>query len=80
VSGPAPFAGAKSTASILPIRLTPSIRAPASESRLGSKVFSVATPAASADSTSAPSSPLLSLRAVISTSGNSGMKQRVGPR
>ena len=34
----------KSTASILPIRRTPEIRAPASASRLGSKVFSVATP------------------------------------
>ena len=42
----------RSTASILPIRRTPSIRAPTRESRLGSNVFSVATPGASADSTS----------------------------
>ena len=57
------------------MRRTPVIVRPASADSGGSNVFIVTMPGASADSIVAPASALFRRRAVISTSGNSGMKR-----
>ena len=62
-----------STTSIFPARWTRLTLPPASASSGGSNVFIVTIPGASADSTSAPFSARSSRRAVISTSGSSGI-------
>ena len=56
-----------------PRRRTPSISRPTSASSGGSKVFIVTMPGASADSTRAPATAAFRRRALISTSGSSGM-------
>ena len=55
------------------MRRTPSIRRPSSACSGGSKVLSALMPGASVDSIVAPASASLRRRAVISTSGSSGM-------
>src|SRR3954451_7086446 len=62
-----------STTSILPALPTRLTVSSARASSGGSNVFMVTIPGASADSTSAPASARLSRRAVISTSGSSGI-------
>ena len=63
------------TTSIFPTRRTPVDRScPSSAASGGSTVFTATIPGVSTDSTSAPSSADPSLRAVISTSGNSGIR------
>src|SRR4051794_21695052 len=66
-----------STTSILPALCTPFTWLPARASSGGSKLFIVTMPGASADSTSAPASARVRRRAVISTSGSSGISARV---
>ena len=61
------------TTGIFPIRRTPSIVRPSSASSGGSSVFTATIPGASVDSTSAPASAAPRRRAVISTSGSSGI-------
>jgi len=61
------------TISCLPRRPTPAISRPARIASGGSKVFSALMPGASADSIRAPRSASSSRRAVISTSGSSGI-------
>src|ERR1700724_867944 len=68
-----------STISCLPRRRTPTIRCPSIAVSGGSKVLSALIPGASADSISAPARARSSSRAVISTSGNSGIPTIVGP-
>ena len=64
---------------IFPMRRTPSSVRPASASSGGSNVFIVTMPGASADSIWAPALARDRRRAVISTSGSSGMESpRVG--
>ena len=62
-----------STTGIFPMRLTPSMVLLSSALSGISTDFSATVPGASADSTSAPSSAVSSRRAVISTSGSSGI-------
>ena len=62
-----------STIRCLPRRRTPAIVRPSSAASGGSKVFSALMPGASADSIAAPCRAPSSRRAVISTSGSSGM-------
>lgn len=66
-----------STTGILPTRRTPVTWRPASASSGGSKVFITFIPGASADSTSAPASAASRRRATISTSGSSGIVERL---
>src|SRR3954452_1461258 len=66
-----------STTSILPALCTPFTSVPARASSGGSKLFIVTMPGARADSTRAPASARSSRRAVISTSGSSGISARV---
>ena len=61
-----------------PTRRTPASVRPASASSGGSNVFIVTMPGASADSICAPAAARDRRRAVISTSGNSGIEPRVG--
>src|SRR4051812_40558807 len=67
-----------STTRCLPIRRTPAIACPSIACSGGSKVFSALIPGAIDDSISAPRSASSSRRAVISTSGSSGMPSRLG--
>ena len=66
-----------STTGILPRRPTPVISRPVSASSGGSKVFIVFRPGARTDSTVRPARALSRRRAVISTSGNSGIRRRL---
>ena len=68
----------KSTTGILPTRRTPETARPVERRERRVDDFSATMPGASADSTSAPSSAALKRRAVISTSGSSGMTLSVG--
>src|SRR4051812_26971948 len=65
--------GATSTTRCLPIRRTPAIAWPSSACSGGSNVLSALIPGASVDSISAPRSAASRRRAVISTSGSSGI-------
>ena len=62
------------TTGILPTLRVPEIFIPSSAFSIGSSVFTATIPGARVDSTSAPSSAVASLRAVISTSGSSGIR------
>ena len=78
-AGPAPSSAAagpsNSTTGIFPIRRTAAIRRPVRTPSGGSTLFSATIPGACADSTSTFAREALSRRAVISTSGSSGISQ-----